>query len=272
MNSIDVNIEPLARKQIALIGVGVIGRILIQRLLSAGISSRQLMVCDPDPQRGARTQREFGLKVCPLADACCRADLWLIATPPKAVLPTLETIAPRLKEGQVVVSFAAGVPMASLEVVLPAFVPVVRILPNALSLIGRGVNPVVYGRGCSLEVMAEVQVVLDALGDSIVIDDAQMNWAVGLTGASLRWLLPVLVGMTQAGMDAGLSSTDARWLAAKMMAGVAALALETDLSFDDMKSLTALQVVDEEELADIFRQAAHRAKALADDMIDTLPV
>ena len=268
MNSIDVNIEPLARKQIALIGVGVIGRILIQRLLSAGISSRQLMICDPDPQRGARAQREFGLKVCPLADACCRADLWLIATPPKAVLPTLETIAPRLKEGQVVVSFAAGVPMAALEAILPAFVPVVRVLPNALSLIGRGVNPVAYGRGSSLEVMAEVQVVLDALGDSIVIDEAQMNWAVGLTGASMRWLLPVLEGMTQAGVDAGLTLTDARWLAAKMMAGVAALALETDLSFAELKSLTSLQVVDEEALADIFRQAAHRAKALADEITD----
>ena len=259
-------IAALEGRRLAIIGVGVIGRILIQRLQDAGLPKSQLMVCDEDPERGARIQREFELKVCPLTDACCRADLWLISTPPQAVIPTLEVIAPRLEEGQIVVSFAAGVPMSRLEEVLPESVSVVRIMPNALSLIGRGVNPVAYGRGCSLDARVQVQAILNTLGDSIVIEDAQMDWAVGLTGASMRWLLPVLEGMTQAGIDAGLSPMDARWIAAKMMAGVAALTLETDLSFEEMKALTSVQVVDEDAVARLFREAVHRAKELAESV------
>ena len=253
----------LQDKRVALIGVGVIGRILIQRLQAAGLGRNQLRVCDADPQRGARVQREFGLKVCPLNDACCRADIWLISVPPRAVIPTLEKVAPRLGEGQIVISFAAGVSMARLETVVPEPAAVVRVMPNALSLIGRGVNLVAYGRDCTLDVRVQVQTILDALGDSMVIEDGQMDWAVGLTGASMRWLLPVLEGMTQAGVDAGLSPTDARWVAAKMMAGVAALALETDMSFEEMKALTSVNTADEEAIARIFREAAHRARALA---------
>ncbi|HHB90799.1 MAG TPA: hypothetical protein ENK60_05780 [Anaerolineae bacterium] len=256
-------ITSLQAKRLAIIGVGVIGRILIQRLQLAGLRKQQLMVCDDDPVRGARAQREFGLKVCPLSDACCRADLWLICTPPKRVRPTLERIASRLGEGQTVISFAAGMSLSRLEATLPQPVAVVRIMPNALSLIGRGVNPVAYGRGCTLDVRMQVQAILNALGESIVIEDDQMDWAVGLTGASMRWLLPVLEGMTQAGIDAGFSPTDARWMAAKMMAGVAALALETDLTFEEMKGLTSVQVVEEATIAEIFREAAHRAKTLA---------
>lgn len=263
-------LEALTDGRLALIGAGVIGRILIQRLQALHWPAQQLLLCDPDPVRGARLQQELGLKTCPLADECCRADIWLIATPPAAVLPTLRTLAARLKPGQMVISFAAGVSMARLEAETPLGVSVVRIMPNALSLIGRGVNPVAYGRGRTLQSMAEVQAILNALGESIVLEDDQMDWAVGLTGASMRWLLPVLEGMTQAGLDAGLSAADARWLAAKMMAGTAALALETDMSSDEMKALTSVQAADEDAIQRIFRDAAHRAREMAVEMAQAI--
>jgi len=263
-------LEPLADRRLALIGVGVIGRILLQRLEALHWPRQHLILCDADPARGARLQQEFKRKTCPLEDDCCRADVWLIATPPASVLPTLQTISPRLQPGQLVISFAAGVPLHQLEALTPPEVAVARIMPNALSLIGQGVNPVAYGRGCSLQTLAEVQAILNALGENIVLQDEQMNWAVGLTGAAMRWLLPVLEGMTQAGLDAGLTAADARWLAAKMMAGVSALALETTRSFDEMKRLTAIQAADEDEIRRIFREAAHRAKAMAEALEQSL--
>jgi pyrroline-5-carboxylate reductase len=259
-------LDPLSDRRLALIGAGVIGRILIQRLEALNFPRDQLILCDASPERGARLQQEFGLKTCPLADECCRADIWLIATPPDAVPPTLHTLAPRLSDEQTIISFAAGVSLARMEALLPESVAVARIMPNALSFIGRGVNPVAFGRGCSLDARAQVQAILNALGESIVLDDRQMNWAVGLTGASMRWLLPVLEGMTQAGLDAGLNESDARWLAARMMAGTAALAQETMLPFDALKEMTSLQVTDEDEIIRIFREAARRAKELADEM------
>ncbi len=259
-------LDPLMDRRLALIGVGVVGRMLIRRLEALHFPSRQIMLCDPDPERGARLQRELGLKTCPLLDECCRADIWLIATPPKAVLPTIRAIAPRLNPGQTVISFAAAVSLARLQAELPEDVAVARIMPSALAMIGKGVHPVAYGRGCTLQVRAEVQALASVLGESIVLEDSQMNWAVGLTGATMRWLLPVLAGMTQAGMDAGLNEADARWLAALMMAGTASLALETNFPFEELKKLTSVQVVDEEQIARIFREAAHRAKTLADEM------
>ncbi len=259
-------LDPIIDRRLALIGVGVIGRILIQRLEALNFPRNQLILCDADTMRGARLERMFALKTCPLADACCRADIWLIATPPRAILPTVRTLAPRLKPGQTVISFAAGVSLARLEAAIPPGVAVARIMPSALAIVGRGVHPVAYGRDCSLQVRAEVQAIVNVMGDSIVLDDSQMNWAVGLSGATMRWLLPVLEGMTQAGVDAGLSESDARWLAASMMAGTAALALETNFPFDEMKKLTSVQTADEQEIARIFREVAHRAKTLADEM------
>jgi pyrroline-5-carboxylate reductase len=72
--------------------------------------------------------------------------------------------------------------------------------------------------------------------------------------------------MTQAGVEAGLSPDAARRVAAQTMLGTAALALNTDLPFDQIKSLTPMQTVDEAAVADLFRSAARQAR----DKIDQL--
>lgn len=88
-------------------------------------------------------------------------------------------------------------------------------------------NPAVYGASVTPDARALVEAVLATLGDSIEVTDDQMNWCVGLSGAAMRSLVPVLEGMTQAGVEAGLSERDARRVAAQVMLGTAVIALET---------------------------------------------
>jgi tryptophan synthase alpha subunit len=44
------------------------------------------------------------------------------------------------------------------------------------------------------------------------------------------------------------------------MLGTAAIALQTDLPFDDIKALTPMQTVDEEAVSQVFLVAAHSAQ------------
>lgn len=251
----------LREKQFAVIGVGNIGRILITRLLAAGISAAHVVVCDTDTTRGQAAAVEFGVRAVPLPDeAACTADLILLSPSPKSVPDVLQAIAPHLHQGQVVVSFAALISLARLEAIVPSGVAVVRVMPNAPSLVGAGMNPVVYGKTSTTEVRELLTAVLAILGDTIAVQDEQINWCVGLSGAAMRSLLPVLEGMTQAGMDAGLSPGDARRVAAQAMRGTAALALETELPFADLKALTPMQTVDETAVAQLFYDAAFNAK------------
>jgi len=85
---------------------------------------------------------------------------------------------------------------------------------------------------------------------------------VGLTGAAMRSLIPALEGMTRAGAEAeaGFSAADSRRIAAQVMLGTAALALKTDLTFDQIKALTPMETVDEAALAQLFFDAAQAAQ------------
>ncbi len=127
-------------------------------------------------------------------------------------------------------------------------------------------NPVAYGRRVSPEGRALVEAILGCLGESIEVSDNLINWCVGLSGAAMRSLLPALEGMTQAGVEAGFSQANARRIAAQVMLGTAALALQTDLSFDEIKALTPMETVDEIALARIFADAARAAKEKVDHL------
>ena len=259
------SINELDQKHLAVIGAGNIGRILLGRLRAAGVDGDLMVVCDADPARSQEASEQFGVREAALTDeTVCFADVILIATPPKTVPDVLCSLAGRLSPGQLVVSFAAIVPLDRLEAMLPEGVAVVRIMPNAPSLIGLGMNPVAYGTFVSPEHRFLAAELLKILGETLEVGDEQMNWCVGLTGAAMRSLLPVLEGMTQASVEAGIEAGDARWLAARVMLGTAALALQTDLSFEELKALTPMEMVDEAELSSLFLEAMRAVKEKMD--------
>lgn len=249
------------------IGVGNIGRILLGRLSAAGVPADHLAVYDNDPERAQAASSLYRARIISLADpAISAANALLIATPPPVVLPVLQTLTGRLWPGQLVVSFAAALPLARLQAVLPPGVGLARVMPNAPSLIGMGMNPVVYGETVTPAMRQLLTALLETLGDSLEVRDEQMNWCAALSGSPMRSLLPVLEGMTQAGIEAGLPAHDARRVAAQVMAGTAALVLQTQLSFEQLKALTPMQTVDEGSVAQLFLEAARAVK----DKIDQL--
>ncbi len=258
-------------KRIVIIGAGNIGRILLERLTLAGMPVDRLLIYDREVSRAQQTSLDFGVHVCELDnEMLCSADIFLLAPPPKAIIETLATLAPYLHDGQLVVSFAAGVSLHRLEAIVPQGVSVVRVMPNAPSLVGQGMNPVAYGTTILPDAQIWLHCILRTLGQHVVVNDIQMNWCVGLTGAAMRSLLPALEGMTQAGVEAGFAEKEARHMATRVMLGTAAMLITRGLTFDEIKSLTPMETLDEAGLRNTFFEAARTAREKIDRLQEKL--
>ncbi len=253
--------KALLNKRVAVIGVGNIGRMLLERLRLMGVYANKIVVCDSDPERARAAAEPVGVSVIDLDQTdACEADLWLLCPGPKAILTVMKKIAPRLKSGDVVVSFAAAVPISSLEACLPNQVSVVRVMPNMPSLLGLGMNPVCFGENASEDARAMVLELLDHLGQTIEVRDDQMNWCVGLSGAAMRSFLPAIEGMIRAGLEAGLTEENARLIAAQVVMGTAGLVKHTSLSLAEIKALTPMETLDEALVERLYYDAAVGAK------------
>ena len=255
------------KQRVAIIGAGNIGRMLLERLRRNGMMVR-MAVYDTDHQKAQSAAARVGADVMAELDLHeCGATIWLLCPGPKAVLPFLKRLSPCLQPGQIIVSFAAAVPLERLEALVPAGVNVVRVMPNMPSQIGQGMNPVCFSEKVSPEARKMVLQLLKALGETVEVSDEQMNWCVGLSGAAMRSLLPVLEGMIHAGHDAGLIDPDARQIAAQVMRGTAELVARFDaLSLAEIKAMTPMETLDEEQVIYIFQGAVAGAKEKIDHL------
>lgn len=244
-----------------IIGMGNIGKILVQRLLQVGVKKDQIKITDIDSTRVDGVSADFGVKALAIdSTGVGNTDVIIVAAGPKAVPEILKTMDGCLHAGQVVISMAAAVPLSHMRKMVSKPVSIIRILPNPPSLLGKGMNPVSFEPAEKADVKEMVKSLLAVLGDTIEVDDHLMAWSVGLTGAALRTIFPVMDGMVRAGIEAGLSLDDSRRVAARIFNGVSALALETDLTMEQIHDLTPMQTLDEAAVSNLFLETARNTR------------
>lgn len=246
----------LNKRTIAVIGVGNIGKILLERLISSGVSGSHLIVCEINEEKANKAALDFGVETRTISDLhLLDVSLILLCVGPKAVLPTIKELTNHLKPDQTLVSFAAAVPISEIVKVAPVGVKVVRIMPNAPSLTGKGMNPVCFSERTDQETRDLIFELLNCLGETLEIPDNLMNSAVGLSGAAIRSVLPTMEGMIRAGIDAGFSEEQARILVSQSFLGVAALVKEGKLPIQELKKLTPMETLTEPLVDQIFYDA-----------------
>ena len=103
----------LNKRTIAVIGVGNIGKILLERLISSGVSGSHLIVCEINEEKANKAALDFGVETRTISDLhLLDVSLILLCVGPKAVLPTIKELTNHLKPDQPLVSFAAAVPIS----------------------------------------------------------------------------------------------------------------------------------------------------------------
>ncbi|MGC8787321.1 MAG: pyrroline-5-carboxylate reductase family protein, partial [Anaerolineae bacterium] len=98
-------------KRIAIVGVGLMGGLLLDRLLASGTCSReQVIACEPRSERQKEIRERHGVAIAADNRRAADADIVILAVPPGEVLPVLRELAPLLRPGRLVLSVAAAVP------------------------------------------------------------------------------------------------------------------------------------------------------------------
>jgi len=200
------------------------------------------------------------------------SDVVVLAIKPDLVGAILSDL--ELSADQTLLSIAAGVPTELLESKTEA--TVVRIMPNLAAEHGMMAAAVTEST-----VTDEIREILDAVGEFVEIDEAQMDIATAVNGSGPAFVFYLLNAMAKAGVDGGLSPTEARTLAAQTFKGAAETVLQSDDSIEDLIDAvcspkgTTIEGMDvlwdsnvEAEVGEAVSAAEERSKELARDADD----
>lgn len=161
---------------IGFIGGGRITGIFLEALGRRGMALERVMVSDTSPEVLARLKGRFPAITATAdnAEAVNRERVFLALHPPalKAVLPEL---APRVRKDAIVVSLAPVLTLAQLSKLLGGFTRLARVLPNAPSVVRAGFNPVAFADGLPANARAEIETLLDGLGQHPLVPEESLE-------------------------------------------------------------------------------------------------
>ena len=213
--------------RIAILGGGVMGETLLATVVSAGYEPGGIVVAEKDPERAEDLGARYGVETSSALAAVSGADLVLIVVKPQDVSDLLAAVGDNVAPTAIVVSFAAGVRLATLEAGLPAGTAVLRVMPNTPAVVGEGMFGASPGSSCSQDHVALVAGILTNGGRFLVVDEALQDALTAVSGSGPAYVFYLAEAMIDGGVQAGLDEATARDLTTQTILGAAKLLSES---------------------------------------------
>ncbi|MBE7325531.1 pyrroline-5-carboxylate reductase [Nocardioides sp. Y6] len=211
----------------AILGAGAMGESVLAGMIGAGRPLDSLLVGEKREARAQELRDTHGVDVVDNHAAVARADVVIVAVKPQDVTTLLDDLADVLRPGQVVVSLAAGLTLATLESHVPEGVAVIRVMPNTPALVGQGMSVLSRGTTCTDDQLAEAEQLLTACGRVVTLPESQMDAVTAISGSGPAYVFLVAEAMIDSGVRLGLARDVATELTVQTLLGAATMLDET---------------------------------------------
>lgn len=267
---------------ISFIGAGNMARAIIGGMLDSGFKAANIWVSAPDDNHLQSIRKQFGVSVTTDNRYCAQqADIVVLAVKPQVMADVCSDIAPVVQNTRpLMVSIAAGLKAATLDEWLGGGLPLVRVMPNTPSLVGKGAAGLYANDQVKDKQKAMVESVFNSIGSALWVDDESLLHAVtALSGSGPAYFFLMLEALEEAATEAGIASATARALAIQTMAGAAEMAGRSEHDPGQLKrnvmspggtTEQAIRTFEDGGLRDLVKKAYSSAYKRSEEMAEEL--
>ena len=204
---------------------------IIGGMLDSGYKAADIWVSAPDDGHLQSIRKKFGVSVTTDNRYCAQqADMVVLAVKPQVMADVCRDIAPVVQNTRpLMVSIAAGLTVDTLDEWLAGGLPLVRVMPNTPSLVGKGAAGLFANAQVKEAQKTMVQSVLESIGSALWVEDENLLHGVtALSGSGPAYFFLMLEALEAAATEAGIAPDTARELAIQTMAGAAEMAARSE--------------------------------------------
>jgi len=235
-------------KTTGFIGGGRITRIFLEGWRRAGTLPPQITVSDPDADTLARLQARFpAIETTRDNNAAAAQALVFLAVHPPVMADVAAGIKGHLKADTLVLSLAPKFTIAKLTDLLGGAARLVRVIPNAPSIINVGFNPVAFGPTLTDRDRAEVVGLLAPLGDCPEVAEEKLEAYAVLSAMGPTYLWFQLQALREVAGGFGLSDGEIATAIDRMVSGSTRTLLGSGLTPADVLDLIPVKPLAEME-------------------------
>ena len=233
----------LKNKKIGFIGGGNMAEAMIKGLLSASfIEAKNIFVSEPSEAKRDTLHAEYKIKVsADNRELVKKCDIIILAVKPQIVQKVLRDIASLVGRDKLVISIAAGVPIAIMDDVLRGGknkkFSIVRTMPNTPALVQEGVTAIASGEHVRKIDVKIAHRIFEAVGRTVDVEEDQLDAVTGLSGSGPAYIFMMIEALSDAGVKMGLSREVANTLTIQTVLGSAKLARESGKHPGELKDM-----------------------------------
>lgn len=230
----------LNSKVIGMIGTGNMGEALINGLISSGTTTGDKLICaDIRETKLAEIADKYGVKTTmDNLEVVKTSDIIIYAVKPQIMAQILLETSPHLDLSKLIISIAAGVPMAAIESCLGKNLRLIRVMPNVAVSVKEGASAIAAGANAGKDDIALAKEIFNSVGKCIYLKENDLMDAVtGLSGSGPAYIFLIVDALADAGVKMGLSRQDARCLSTQTVLGAARMLMETNEHPGELKDM-----------------------------------
>ena len=220
----------LREKKIGFIGGGNMGEALISGLVLSKAAKPENIICsDIAEDLLEEIQNKYGISTTTdNIEVAKKSDIVVYATKPQILGSVLKETASVLDQSKLIISIAAGVPLAAIAAGLHKDLRLIRVMPNICAFVKESATAIAAGKFASKDDVALARAIFDSVGETVFIqENILMDAFTGLSGSGPAYIFIIVEAMADAGVKMGLSRKDSLFLSTQTVLGAAKLLLES---------------------------------------------
>ena len=219
----------LKDKKIGIIGTGNMGEALISGLVFSRSSAPDNIICsDIRKDKLKSIKEEYGvITTANNVDVAKTSEILIYAIKPQIMTSILKETAEYLDMSKLIISIAAGVPLAAIEACLNKELRIIRVMPNIPASVKEGAAAIAAGKHALKDDLKITKAIFDSVGKSVIIEEELMDAITGLSGSGPAYIFLIVDALADAGVKMGLSREDALFLSTQTVLGAAKILMET---------------------------------------------
>lgn len=259
--------------KIAFLGVGNMAGAIIGGL--ARRDGMNIYLFDKNPGQYSQYEGRGYIFCDTAADAVAAADYIVFSVKPQNITELFGWLQGVPTDGKIFISIMAGVPIARIISLLGHDAAVVRTMPNAPMMIGKGVTALTRNQLVPDAAFDFVTSIFAALGQTLVIGEDQMNAVISVTSSAPAYVYLFIKAIYDSAAEQGFDPCAMLGLICSMVEGSAEMLRSSGKTPDEMIKVVAskggtteaaLNVLNTRGFEDIINDAMTACTKRADEL------
>lgn len=238
----------MKEKSFGFIGGGRVVRIILKALQNENQLPAKIIISDSNQEILNRIKTEFPSVIITSKNTePAECDYVFVSLHPPVIASVITEIKDILKEGSYLISLAPKISIKKFKELSGKNIKVIRLIPNAISYINKGYNPIAFDSTLTEENREEMFQLFNLLGTTVEVDEEKLESYAIITAMGPTYLWFQLETIHNLGKSFGLTDEELKNGLLSTITGAVETLYNSGLNFEQVKDLIPVKPLAESE-------------------------